>query len=1000
MLPIQSPGDRTGGSGNVRTQIWNGLARRVHLALIVLLAMGLVGSYWMSLRARSNAEARAVRQAREITDNSLTLVFRPEDLGQPASGDRARELTRSIDDVVLDPTDFETVTLFSASGQILFSTSDGEIGHRLAGERTRIRDAFRGQAQLRFSGDDLTVMIGLRFPSGVGDTAAVELTRPADDITGAAGPWRTNMLFLGGALALVVLAVVGGGRRGADVEMPRELRVRVPVIPGRQPAGPAKKTIEAPRPGLKEEAEARRRAEGRAQAAEQRLNLLQDQYRATLEELQATQRTLNERPSGTDRTLEERAVKAEAAARTLEQRLHTVTTERDRIASELLSSRDHGAGTDVEQLQQVEAEAIGLRAELEGTQTQLSLTLQELTSLQRQAERARELQEELDAVQLETLHARDAMDAMQNELRSARTELEDARGELRALRSEEQRAAELTDELRTAKAELESMRASHRAELVEREADLEAKVRSVREEFQTQLAETEARHLAQLTEAEEGFEARLASVTEGAKEASAKIAATGADLEAARTESEARAVDLESARAELEAAHDRIELLQRASAERDAELRTGLDEAQRARGEQEATSRELEELRAALPLAEAALAEERSRREELESSGSRVEAEARSSEERSEHLAAELESATAENADLNRRLQEIEARRALEMAEDEGRAHIDQLLTATQERLAGQSEKLIAAEERARELERQAAIDLDRLEELEAKLRQHQMSDQIREIQGPKHEHREPDHREPEPEAMDRTGATAFVKEMSMDAQKTISRMMGVVQLLKHKREAKDHAQLVQQLSAHTRRLDNTIRDLSDVDSLVTGTIDLELRRTDLEPLIRRVVEESGIGDEHDVRVEAESLRIPLDRVRTEQILGGLLRSANDRTPAGKTITVRLIHEKTGALIVVEDDASASEVALSPMMRRLAEVQGGWAKVAAREGGGSEVRVFFPSGGASVPQEPDEPTPTAESADEAPQDDPNHWIKAEQALVRELRELSQGKARK
>ena len=40
-----------------------------------------------------------------------------------------------------------------------------------------------------------------------------------------------------------------------------------------------------------------------------------------------------------------------------------------------------------------------------------------------------------------------------------------------------------------------------------------------------------------------------------------------------------------------------------------------------------------------------------------------------------------------------------------------------------------------------------------------------------------------------------------------MDAQKTISRMMGVTQLLKHKHGAKDQAQL-QQLTAHARRLD------------------------------------------------------------------------------------------------------------------------------------------------------------------------------------------------
>ncbi len=984
----------------MRIQTGNGLASRIHLALIALLSLGLVGSLWLSMRARSDAEAAAVRQARDIVDDSLTVVFQPDDLTAPASGDRLRELAREVDDVVVDPSDFDHVTLFSGSGQILFSTEDGQIGQRLAGERTRIRDAFQSAPQLRISGDDLSVLVGLRFPSGVGDTAAVELTRPLAEIAAAAGPWRTNMLFLGGALALVIVAVAGGGRR-ADDDGPRDLRIRVPVIAARQPTGPAMRAIEAPQPGLKEEAEARRRAEGRAQAAEERLTVLQEQYRATLEELQSTQRTLSERPLGQDRVLEERAVKAEAAARSLEQRLHTVTVERDRIASELLLARnDGGIGGGAEELHQVEAEAMGLRAELEGAQTQLSLTLQELTAIQRQAERARELQEELDAAQLEALHARDAMDAMQDELRSARTELEDARGELRALRSEEQRAAELTDEVRTARAELDSMRASHRAELVEREADLEEKVRTLREEFQAQLAEAEARHTEQLAKMRQEHALELSSATRGAAEASARVAETGADLEEARAESQARAVDLESAKAELQAAHDRIQELQGAAHERTVEAQHASDEADRARSERDAVATELSELRTALAEAQGLLAEERSRREQLEVSGSRVADEAQAADARAAQLAEELEAAAVANADLNRRLQEIEARRALEIADDEGRAHLDQLLTATQERLAGQTEKLMAAEERVRELERQTEVDVSRLEELEAQLRQHQMSDQIREIHA-KHEPRDEPRVDAEPAAMDRAGATAFVKEMSIDAQKTVSRMLGIVQLLKHKREAaKDHAQLVQQLTAYARRLDNTIHDLSDVDSLVTGTVELELRRTDLEPLIRRVVEESGIAEQHDVRVEAESLRIPVDRVRTEQIVSGLLNSSADRTPSGKTITVRLIREKTGATIVVEDDAT--EASLSPMMRRLAEVQGGWAKAGPREGGGSEVRVFLPAGGAAGPaEEPAPAEPVAEPAGELdPDEDPNHWVKAEQALVRELRELSQGKARK
>jgi hypothetical protein len=472
------------------------------------------------------------------------------------------------------------------------------------------------------------------------------------------------------------------------------------------------------------------------------------------------------------------------------------------------------------------------------------------------------------------------------------------------------------------------------------------------------------------------------------------VAAAGADLEAARSESEARAVDLESARAELQAAHDRIELLQQGLSERQGDFDGAAEEVQRATADREALAAELAEMRSTLKETETALAEERAAREKLESADARTQTEARRATERAESLAEELEAATLANTEMNRRLQEIESRRALEVAEDEGRAHMDELLTATQERLAGQSEKLIAAEERLREMDRKTTIDAERLEELEAQLRQHQMADQMRELQPAKHEHHEADQATP---IEDRRAATPFLKEMAMDAEKTISRMMGVAQLLKHKPGAKEQAQLVQQLTANGRRLGNTIRDLSDIDSLVTGTVSLELRNTDLESLIRRVLDESGIESEQDVRVEIEPVSIAVDRTRTEQIIQALLRSAGDRTPQGKTITVRLIRDKGGALIVVEDAESSAEISLSPMVRRLAEVQGGWAKVAPREGGGAAFQVFLPVGGPSGTP-PSELVEGDQPAEEI-KDEPNHWVQAEQALVRELRELSKGKAK-
>ena len=90
----------------------------------------------------------------------------------------------------------------------------------------------------------------------------------------------------------------------------------------------------------------------------------------------------------------------------------------------------------------------------------------------------------------------------------------------------------------------------------------------------------------------------------------------------------------------------------------------------------------------------------------------------------------------------------------------------------------------------------------------------------------------------------------------------------------------------MRQLTAYTRRLDHIVADLADADRLVHGEIELTVRRTDLETLVKRVVEESGIDADHEVRVETERVVVAVDQLRTEQILAGLLRTSGDRTPA------------------------------------------------------------------------------------------------------------------
>ena len=63
-----------------------------------------------------------------------------------------------------------------------------------------------------------------------------------------------------------------------------------------------------------------------------------------------------------------------------------------------------------------------------------------------------------------------------------------------------------------------------------------------------------------------------------------------------------------------------------------------------------------------------------------------------------------------------------------------------------------------------------------------------------------------------------------------------------------------------------------------------------------------------------------------------------------------RPITVRLSAADGGALISVEDPEPSSDASLSPVVQRFAEMQGGWATVESREGGGSSFSVFLPDG--------------------------------------------------
>lgn len=971
------------------------IARTLLAALGALLVLGIIGSLLMGVHARHSARDQIVHQAQTITDSSLTLAFTPADLTGPASAERASQLTAQIQAIVIDPSDFDSVTLYSPEGTILYSTATSRIGTQLPGEKDSIKEALRGVPLTGEFDGTLSVKLPLRFRSGVGGPAVVELTHPDAPIASAAGPWRTNALFLFALLVLLGVAVFGVARLLAVVSDTAEGRVETRPVLIPQPVRAA-----APHPGLREEGEARRRAEERARAAEERLGLLQDQYRTTLEELQSFQQLASEtKPAPGDARIEERALRAEGQVQELELQLRTVTKERERLATQLQETIQEAMRVvdDDEQdlrLREAELEAIGLNAELAVTKEQLDTTRRELATM-RATEATSRSQEEVDAANVEMLQMRDALTTAEAQLASGQRELEDAHTELRALRNEEQRAAMLEDELRAAKAELESGRASHRADLVEREAELEEKVRATREEFQRQLEEIEASYRSQLEQRETELRGRIADAETAADTA-------GHDLQAVRDEVTAARAEAASREQQLLEAHNEIARIRGELKGHTSEVKERTAAVGQARKEADDMRRSLTALQEDLARADGTIEElraeleaERLRNAETEDVTMKADRDRASQQARAEKLVRQLEDAAAENAELNRRLQDFEARRQLELADDQGRAQIDQLLQVTQERLAGQTEKLIAAEDRVKELETDLITARNRLEVIEGDLRMHQMSDALRETREQETADavaRDEQETVVEMPVEDRRGTTPFMKELSLDAKKSVAKINGITQLLKHKKDQKDQAQLIKQLTGHARRLDNLVADIADAERLASGSIKLNIRRTDMESLVNRVVEEAMADSDHDIRVVAEPVKVRIDQVRTEQILNGLLRASSERTQSGKTIVVRLQRAEGGALLSVEDPEPSSDASISPVVRRLAEAHGGTVKAESRDGGGSAFRVFLPdpevqTDGAVAP----DVKILVDEAGGQPQDEPWEAEAAHQQLAAELR---------
>lgn len=399
-------------------------------------------------------------------------------------------------------------------------------------------------------------------------------------------------------------------------------------------------------------------------------------------------------------------------------------------------------------------------------------------------------------------------------------------------------------------------------------------------------------------------------------------------------------------------------------ATKNAELLQMLQEAREGQAEADERRRRAEER---LEQAEAQLREAHERLERAEAALRGAEAD---TQERLEQVRTELREAQTRARTAEERLELIAAQNAelLSLVERAQESRADGAEEARQV-----EERLAAETERAEALERRVA-------ELEARLGEAETAQRVTVIVGDEER-------------------SVLKESVAAEVRRPLTSILGLALALKHvDASSSDGRDMVKQLAASARKLDRLVGQMLDLDKLAAGTLVPNRRRTNLEALVRRVVEESPELEGRDVRIEAERVAMAVDPHLAEQMIDALLANAAKRTAPGNPVWVRVSQDEDGAVIAVDDTSSEVPKGLRSAMfaalgddpdgsgsaptgetglgllARLAEIHGGRAWVEERQGGGASFRVLLSDGGAepagdgarptlTLVADPDEPPP-------------------------------------
>lgn len=234
------------------------------LAVICLLGAGV--AYGATRYLQSELEADATQDARKLTNEVLQPLLSGKDVESPVRGERYDQLLASVDERVLaDP--ITGVRLWAQDGAILFADERDLVGERDGKMREDLLAAVAGRSRSVVEDGAFRTLTSMR----VGDPPTIvtaEIIRSHDAIVEESRepwyPWVGRALTAAAVLAaLWVVTAIGiwvlGVVRAREAERRRAEAAVPPVIPGR-PAHDEDLPAYM-RPGFREEAEARRRAE-------------------------------------------------------------------------------------------------------------------------------------------------------------------------------------------------------------------------------------------------------------------------------------------------------------------------------------------------------------------------------------------------------------------------------------------------------------------------------------------------------------------------------------------------------------------------------------------------------------------------------------------------------------------------------------------------------------------------------------------------------------------